>query len=82
MSYLLSPSDVSLEGVEFRKLASTKARERAMVEGAVLNYVDRYLQVEQLLDISSAQWEEPEGAPFPVHAIEDAESDLQCAPTW
>lgn len=61
MSYLLSPSDVSLEGVEFRKLASTKARERAMVEGAVLNYVDRYLQVEQLLDISSAQWEEPEG---------------------
>ena len=59
MSYLLSPSDVSLEGVEFRKLASTKARERAMVEGAVLDYVDRYLQVEQLLDISSAQWEEP-----------------------
>ena len=75
MSYLLSPSDVSLEGVEFRKLASTKARERAivslegvefrklastkareraMVEGAVLDYVDRYLQVEQLLDISSA----------------------------
>lgn len=73
MSYLLSPTDVSLEGVEFRKLASTKARERAMVEGAILDHVDRYLQVEELLDISSAQWEEPEGAPFPVHAIEDAE---------
>lgn len=73
MSYLLSPSDVSLEGVEFRKLASTKARERAMVEAAVLDHVDRYLQIEELLGIASAQWEEPEGAPYRIRAIEDAE---------
>lgn len=73
VGYLLSPTDISLEKVEFRKLASTKARERAMVEGAVLDHVDRYLQVEELLDISSAKWEEPEGAPFPVQIIQDAE---------
>jgi len=73
MSYLLSPSDVSLEGVEFRKISTTKARERAMVEGAVIDHVDRYLQIEELLGIASAQWEEPEGAPYSVRAIEDAE---------
>ena len=37
MSYLLSPSSVSLESVEFRKEASTKARERAAVEAEVLD---------------------------------------------
>ena len=73
MSYLLSPSDVSLEGVEFRKLASTKARERAMVEGAVLDHVDRYLQIEELLGIAMAQWEEPEGAPYGISTVEEAE---------
>ena len=46
LSHLLSPSRVSLESVEFRKLASTRARDRAAVEGEVLDHVDRYLQVE------------------------------------
>ena len=41
LSYLMSPSKVSLESVEFRKLASTRARERAAVEGEVLDHVDR-----------------------------------------
>ena len=47
MSYLLSSSEVSLKSVEFRKLASTKARERATVEAEVLDNVERYLQVEE-----------------------------------
>ena len=73
MSYLLSPSNISLESVEFRKLASTKARERAAVEGEVLDHVDRYLQVEELLGIASSVGEEPDGAPYGIDAVEDAE---------
>ena len=73
MSYLLSPSNISLESVEFRKLASTKARERAAVEGEVLDHVDRYLQVEELLGIASSVGEEPNGAPYGIDAVEDAE---------
>ena len=72
-TYLLSPTVVSLESVEFRKLASTKVRERAMVEAAVLDHVDRYLQVEELLDIASSVWEIPDGAPFHVETVEDGE---------
>ena len=53
-TYLLSPTVVSLESVEFRKLASTKVRERARVEATVLDHMDRYLQVEELLDITSS----------------------------
>ena len=73
MAYLLRPSNVSLESVEFRKLNSTKARERAAVEGEVLDNVDRYLQVEEILGISDDLLEEPLGAPYPVETVEDAE---------
>ena len=73
MSYLLSPSNISLESVEFRKLASTKASERAAVEGQVLDHVDRYLQVEELLGIASSVWEEPCGAPYPIGVLKDAD---------
>ena len=72
-TYLLSPSVVSLESVEFRKLASTRARERAMVEAAVLDHVDRYLQVEEFLDITSSEWEMPDGAPYHAETVEDGE---------
>ena len=72
-TYLLSPTVVSLESVEFRKLASTKVRERAMVEAAVLDHVDRYLQVEELLDITSSIWEVPDGAPYPAETVADGE---------
>ena len=72
-TYLLSPTVVSLESVEFGKLASTKVRERAMVEATVLDHVDRYLQVEDLLDITSSIWEAPDGAPYHAETVEDGE---------
>ena len=73
LSYLLSPSNVSLKSVEFRKLSSTNARERAAVEGEVLDHVDRYLQVEELLGISDGMRDEPDDAPYSIEAVEDAE---------
>ena len=72
-TYLLSPTVVSLESVEFWKLASTKVRERVMVEAAVLDHVDRYLQVEELLGIASSVWEVPDGTPYSAEAVEDGE---------
>ena len=73
LSYLLSPSSISLESVEFRKLASTKAKERAVVEGEVLDHVDRYLQVEEILGIDATEQDEPDGAPYRIAIVEDAE---------
>ena len=73
LSYLLSPTTVSLESVEFRKLASTRARERAAVEGEVLDHVDRYLQIEEILGIDTTPSERPQGAIQIVNSVEDAE---------
>ena len=73
MSYLLSSSEVSLRSVEFRKLASTKARERATVEAEVLDNVERYLQVEDLLGIASNMQGDPGSAPVPIDSVEDGE---------
>ena len=73
MSYLLSPSSVSLESVEFTKLTSTRARERAAVEAEVIEHLDRYLQVEELLGISTGVREELNGIPYPIEVVEDAE---------
>ena len=72
-SYLLSPSSVSLESLEFRKLSSTRARERAAVEGEVLDHVDRYLQVEEILGINTAEQDIPGEAPYRIAGLEDAE---------
>ena len=83
LSHLLSPSRVSLESVEFRKLASARARDRAAVEGEVLDHVDRYLQVEEVLGIDATveevlgidatEGEEPEGTPYRINAVEDTD---------
>ena len=72
-SYLLSPSSVSLESVEFRKLSSTRARERAAVEAEVLDHVDRYLQVEEILGVDNTGQDMPDGAPYSIQSMEDAE---------
>ena len=72
-SYLLSPSSVSLESVEFRKLSSTRARERAAVEAEVLDHVDRYLQIEEILGIDTTGQDMLDGAPYSIQSMEDAE---------
>jgi Zn-dependent peptidase ImmA (M78 family)/DNA-binding XRE family transcriptional regulator len=73
LSYLFSPSDIRLEGLEFRKTTRTSAKDRARVEAAVLDHLDRYLQVEELLGMASHEWDRPEGAPYRIQSLEDAE---------
>lgn len=74
LGYLFSPYEIRLEGVEFRKKAATKAQERAMVEATVLDHVDRYLTVEEALGIASHDWQKPQGAPYSIRKLEDAEA--------
>ena len=77
LSYLFSPSEIRLEGVEFRKLAATRAPQRAMVEAAVVDHLDRYLLIEDLLEIGSHVWDRPQDAPFPVTDLDAAEAAAQ-----
>lgn len=69
--YLLSDEELVLEGVDFRKKASS--REEATIEAKTVQLLERYLAVEDLLGLRSVDWERPRSAPFPVADLRDAE---------
>ena len=73
IDYLLSADELALEGVDFRKKAVTSAREEAKLEARTLHLLERYLALEDLLNLRSVDWEQPRSAPHPVADIRDAE---------
>ncbi len=73
VDYLLADQGLVLDGVEFRKKAITSRREEAQVEAKVVHLLERYLLVEQLLDLRSVQWDRPREAPYPVQAVAEAD---------
>lgn len=73
MAYLTAPEGVELATVDFRKKANTSAKDRARVETEVIEWVERYLQIERLLELDSAEWENPISTPELLRSPEDAE---------
>jgi Zn-dependent peptidase ImmA (M78 family) len=73
ISYFMSPLQVELTGLEFRKKSGTSAKDRAWVEAEVLHQVERYLTIEQVLGLESADWNNPLSAQRRVTALEQAE---------
>ena len=73
LGYLLDSQRIELAGVEFRTKSSTSARERAHVETEVLEWIERYLQVERLLELDSADWQCPLPKPRRLTDIGEAE---------
>src|SRR6202789_4730684 len=59
LNYLLDTQGIELSGVEFRTKANTTGRDRAHVETEVLEWIERYLQIELILDLDSANWQCP-----------------------
>lgn len=59
IDYFMSPLQVELAGLEFRKKSGTSAKDRARVEAEVLHQVERYLTIEQVLRLDSADWSNP-----------------------
>ena len=56
LEYLLSEQVEELEAVEFRRLSRTSARDRARVEAEVIDRLQRYLTIEEILDVDSGAW--------------------------
>jgi hypothetical protein len=67
-NYLLDQSDLRLEAVEFRKNRIMNRMEEASVEATVLDAVERYLTIEDLVGATSADRTPPAGALFPVRS--------------
>jgi len=72
--YVLATDELVLDGVEFRKKSIASKREEAFVEGRALHLLERYLILEDVLGLASVVWDRPRDAPYPVHAVADAEN--------
>jgi Zn-dependent peptidase ImmA (M78 family) len=73
LDYLVGDQEMVLEGVEFRKKQITSKKEQAQIKAKALHLIERYLMVEEILGLPSAEWDRPRAAPFPVRHIEDAD---------
>jgi Zn-dependent peptidase ImmA (M78 family) len=71
--YLLDTRGIELTGVEFRTKANTSQRDRAHVENEVLEWIERYLQVEAALELDSSRWQGPLQRPRRLRTFVDAE---------
>ena len=76
LDFLLDPHELEIKGIDFRAKAKTTAKERAQVEAAVHDWVQRYLQIEILLRLESAVWAAPI-KPVKIRSVEDADHVAQ-----
>ena len=66
VDYLVGDPDLVLEDLEFRKNAFTTKRGEARVEATVLAHLERYLAIEDILQLPSAQWNARWDGSYPV----------------
>ncbi|MCE2947344.1 MAG: helix-turn-helix domain-containing protein [bacterium] len=71
--YLLNERQIALTGVDFRKAPHAAAREERAVEASVLDQMERYLELEELLPGAEQPWDAPDARAFRIDRIEDAE---------
>jgi len=72
-SFLMSASGIRLGRLDFRKKSITKASERAAVQAEILDVLERYITIEEIVGAPETAWNLPEGFPFRVETLEDAE---------
>jgi len=73
LDYLVGEQEMVLEGVEFRKKQISSKKEQSQIVAWALHLIERYLTVEEILGLPSAQWDQPREAPYPVRELGDAE---------
>ena len=66
VSYLVGDAGMSLRAVHFRARSGIGKREQDRVGALVLNRLERYLMIEETLDLPSVHWYRPRWAPYPV----------------
>lgn len=72
VSYLLNNMDVDIR-VEFRRNDPADTTQDELYKIHIEHLLENYLSLEDVLGISSAQWDKPPGIPCVVHGISDAE---------
>ncbi len=71
--YLMSDQVLELRDMEFRKRAGTSARDRAAVESAAIEELQRYCAIERILRQASPEWQIPRLGRRFLECLEEAE---------
>ncbi len=72
--YLMSDEVLELRDVEFRKRSGTSAKDRAAVEAAVIEQLQRYCTIERILRQASPEWQVPRLCRRSLGRLEEVES--------
>ena len=79
VDYLAGDRAMVLEAVEFRRKKLTSRREEGRIEARVLQLLERYLTVEEILGLPTVVRDMPRDAPWPVlHDLAEAEQAAIC----
>ncbi|NEP00423.1 MAG: helix-turn-helix domain-containing protein [Symploca sp. SIO2E9] len=73
VAYLMDSQGVELTRVDFRTKARTTGKDRARVETEVIEWVERYLQIEQIIELDGTNWNQPFEQLQTIHSIEESE---------
>ena len=73
VAYLMDSQGVELTSIDFRTKAGTTGKDRARVETEVIEWVERYLQIEEILDLDGTHWKKPFEQLEAIYFIEEAE---------
>ena len=66
VSYVTGDPGISLQSVEFRSEKVVSRREEDRIKATVLHKLERYLTIEEVLNLPSVHWYNPMSAPYPV----------------
>ena len=66
VDFLLGNPELEFEDLRFRKNAIVGKRVEAEIKAAALLYIERYLNIEEILQLPSVQRDKPRAAPYPV----------------
>lgn len=71
--YLLSRREIELSGIDFRKAQQSSVKDERAVEAQVLDKIERYLELEELMPGVDVCWDVPLHKVFNINCIENAE---------
>ena len=64
VNYLVGDSNLRLLSVEFRTKTVRSKREQNQIEAMILQMLERYLTIEEILGLPSVNWDKPRSAPY------------------
>ena len=66
VEYLVSDRRLVFDGVEFREKTSLRKRDQVRIQALAIDLLERYLAIEDLLALPSADWDKPHWSPYLV----------------